>query len=313
MKAKDAQGSLAWLIARYRDSAAWTALSMATRRQRENIFKHVIDSAGSFAFASIDKSDIAAGRDKRATTPAQANNFLKAMRGLFQWACEAQFVKTDPTQGVKGVAFKSDGFHVWTEDEIQRFEARWQIGTRERLALAVLLYTGLRRGDAALMGASMFALVITDDDGQTARFAFLLRTEKTNTLVAIPILPELQAIIDASPTGDLALIARHDGQPMAKEGFGNWFKDACKAAGVPGSAHGLRKAGATRAAENGATEKELNAIFGWTGSKMASHYTQTADRARLARAAMGKMGRNENGLAIPAPKILLPAPKNTSK
>jgi integrase len=91
--------------------------------------------------------------------------------------------------------------------------------------------------------------------------------------------------------------------------FGTWFKDACKAAGVPGSAHGLRKAGATRAAENGATERELNAIFGWTGSKMASHYTQTADRAKLA---MGKMGRNETGLANPAPKILLPAPKNKS-
>ena len=300
-KAKDAQGSLAWLIARYRDSAAWTALSMATRRQRENIFKHVIDSAGSFAFASIDKGDIAAGRDKRAKTPAQANNFLKAMRGLYQWGCEAQLVKTDPTQGVKGVPVKSEGFHVWTEDEIGRFEERWPIGTRERLALAILLYTGLRRGDAARVGRQHVR------DG-----VILMRTEKTNTQVAIPILPELKAVIDASPTGDLALIARHDGQPMAKEGFGNWFKDACKAAGVPGSAHGLRKAGATRAAENGATERELNAIFGWTGNKMASHYTQTADRAKLAKQAIGKMGRNETGLANPAPKILLPAPKNKS-
>ncbi len=206
---------------RYRDSAAWAALSMATRRQRENIFKHVIDSAGSFAFASIDKADIAAGRDKRAKTPAQAYNFLKAMRGLFQWGCEARFVKTDPTQGVKGVPVKSEGFHVWTEDEIERFEERWPIGTRERLALAILLYTGLRRGDAARLGR------------QHVRHGVIpIRTEKTNTQVAIPILPELKTVFDASPTGDLTLIARHDGQPMAKEGFGNWFKDACKGAGV---------------------------------------------------------------------------------
>jgi integrase len=40
---------------------------------------------------------------------------------------------------------------------------------------------------------------------------------------------------------------------MVKESFGAWFREACKSAGVPGSAHGLRKAGATRAAENGAT------------------------------------------------------------
>ncbi len=161
---------------------------MATRRQRENIFKHVIDSAGSFAFASIDKGDIAAGRDKRAKTPAQANNFLKAMRDLFQWGYEAQLIKTDPTQGVKGVPVKSEGFHVWTEDEIGRFEETWPIGTRERLALAILLYTGLRRGDAARLGR------------QHARDGVIpMRTEKTNTQVAIPILPELKTVFNASP------------------------------------------------------------------------------------------------------------------
>jgi NADPH:quinone reductase-like Zn-dependent oxidoreductase len=73
--------------------------------------------------------------------------------------------------------------------------------------------------------------------------------------------------------------------------------------------HGLRKAGATRAAENGATERELNAIFGWTGNKMASLYTQTADRALLAKAAMKKLARNETGLSNRAPEISNPAPK----
>ncbi len=277
-KAKDAPESLAWLIARYRQSAAWAALSMATRRQRENIFLHVIKSAGRFPFAKVTRGDIAAGRDRRATTPAAANNYLKTMRALFRWALESDMITVDPTIGVKAIKLSGEGYHVWTPEEIAAFEARWPIGTRERLALAVLLFTGLRRGDAARLGRQHIRNGVIS-----------LRTEKTGTPVMIPVLPVLQEIIDASPTGDLALIATRDGRPMTKESFGNWFRDACKAAGVPGSAHGLRKAGATRAAEAGATLHELNAIFGWSGMKMAGHYTEKADRARLAARAMGKL------------------------
>jgi integrase len=76
---------------------------------------------------------------------------------------------------------------------------------------------------------------------------------------------------------------------MTKESFGNWFREASKAAGVPGSAHGLRKAGATRAAENGATTTELKAMFGWTDDAMPAHYTRTADRARTAASGMSKL------------------------
>ena len=104
----------------------------------------------------------------------------------------------------------------------------------------------------------------------------------------------------AGPTGDLAFICGERGEPLTKESFGNMFKDACKAAGVPGSAHGVRKIAATRAANNGATEAQLMAIFGWTDPKMAAHYTRTANRKRLAVDAMSKLA-NTGGTSIPAP------------
>ena len=150
------------------------------------------------------------------------------------------------------------------------------------MALTILLYTGLRRGDAVRLGRQHIK------DG-----IITLRAGKTGTQIIIPVLPELAAIINASRTGDLAFIAGERGRPMTKEFFGNWFHGACQAAGVPGSAHGLRKAGATRAAENGATVAQLEAIYGWTGGKMASLYTRQADRAKLAREAMGKLGRGK--------------------
>ena len=76
-----------------------------------------------------------------------------------------------------------------------------------------------------------------------------------------------------------------------------------RAAGLPKrSAHGCRKIGATRASEN-ATVAQLNAIFGWSGTAMASLYTQAADRKRLAGEAMAKVAReNETTTSIPSPK-----------
>lgn len=302
-KPKESAGSLAWVIARYRDSSAWAALSMATKRQRENIFLRVIKAAGDVPTSAITRAKIREAIEDRKATPFAANNFLKTMRGLFRWALDSDLISEDPTLNVKPPKMKTRGFHAWTEDEIKQFENRWPVGSRERLALAVLLYTGLRRGDAAALGRQ-----------HIRNSVIVIRTEKTNTVVAIPVLPELQAIIEASPTGDLALIARHDGRPMVKEGFGNWFKKACEAAGVPGSAHGLRKAGAARLANNGATVAQLEAIFGWEGGKMASLYTRTADRARLARDAIGGLARDEKANVYPLTgETNRPSPKTESK
>jgi integrase len=80
------------------------------------------------------------------------------------------------------------------------------------------------------------------------------------------------------------------------------FKDACVEAGVHGkSAHGLRKIGATRAANNGATVSELEALFGWSGGGMASLYTRNADRARLGQRAASKLVKNDTGTSMHTP------------
>ena len=112
------------------------------------------------------------------------------------------------------------------------------------------------------------------------------------------------AVADAGPTGNLAFIVTRRGTPWTKGAPGTEFVAAAKAAGVVGkSAHGMRKAAATRAAENGATERELEAIFGWSGGRMATLYTKSANRGRLAAGAIGKLDRAEieNRTSIPAP------------
>lgn len=290
-KPKVRTGSLQWLYERYREVGAWTSLSPATRRQRENIFAHVMETAGAKTAGSIAAKHIAAGIDARSETPAQARHFVDAMQGLFRWALKAGHVRADPTAGADPPKrTNTDGFPIWTGEDIARYEACWSIGTKERVWLDVLLYTGLRRGDAVRLGRQhMKAGVAT------------IITEKTGITVTIPILPPLAATLAAGPTGDLAFICGVSGKPFAKESFGNEFRKACRAAGVNKSAHGLRKAGATTAAENGATVAELEAIFGWSGGGMAALYTRAADRVRLAKGAMNKMSRTPDEQAIPAP------------
>jgi integrase len=300
-----AVGSLTWLFDRYRETAAWTALSLATPRQRENIMRGALAQAGHETAAAIKRAHIIAGRDRRAGTPAQARNFLDAMRGLLRWALDAGHVKADPTLGIQNPARpKGGGFPVWSEDDVAAYERHWPVGSKERVWLDVLLYTGLRRGDAVQLGRQHVR------DGVAT-----IRTEKSQgeVSVSIPILPALAATLAAGRCGELAFICGEGGKPLTKESFGNAFREACRAAGVTKSAHGVRKIGATRAAENGATVAELEAIFGWQGGGMASLYTRAADRARLAKGAITKLTRTEAGHSIPSPNDKVRAPERKNK
>ncbi len=295
--------SLKWLIARYRETNDWGRLSDTTRRRRDNIFEQVIETAGHEPYTRITQATILAGKERRAHTPHQARHFLDAMRGLFRWAHKAGLVKVDPTLGVDNPARKkTEGFIPWTEADMAAYEARWPIGTRQRVWLDTIAYTGLRRGDAVRLGRQ-----------HVRNGVATIKTEKSgfSMEVALPILTVLQATLDAGPCGDLTLICGANGRPLTKESFGNEFKAACKAAGVPGSAHGVRKIAATRAADNGATEAQLMAIFGWTDPKMAAHYTRTANRKRLAGEAMAKL--NVGGTSIPSPKPPVRAKAGKSK
>lgn len=282
-------GSLAWLIERYRDSSAWLTFSPATRHKYGLIFKGMAERSGNERYNDITKRNILDGREERKHTPFQANNFLKAVRGLFRWAMEADFITVDPTSDVTSLKTKTEGFQSWTEAELEQFETHWPVGTRQRLAFDIFLYTGLRRGDAARLGRQ-----------HVRNGVFTLRTEKTGQPIVAPVLPALAKSIAATPTGALAFIATEGGQPMTKESLGNWFRKACDDAGVPGSAHGLRKAGATRAANNGATVAQLEAIFGWSGGGMAALYTRGADRERLAKEAMSMLESTETEQSMPS-------------
>jgi integrase len=103
-----------------------------------------------------------------------------------------------------------------------------------------------------------------------------LRIVETHEL---PILPPRRQSIDATQIGHLVFLVTAWGQPHSAKAFGSWFEKRCCEAGLEDlSAHGLRKLGAQRCAEAGATEHQLMALFGWTNSQQAAIYTKKANR-----------------------------------
>jgi integrase len=271
------QGTFAWGLAQYRQSQTWAALSLATRRQRQNIFEGIEKALGESKLRNWKRGDIAAGRDKRAATPAAARHFVDSLRGFFAWAVEAGLVTSNPTDGVKVAAVATEGFAPWTDSDVAAYRARWPLGTRQRVAFEVLRETGLRRGDAVRVGRPH----VRD---RVIRFT----TEKTGERVAVAMSDALVEAIEAGPCADMTFICGANGRPMVKEAFGNVFREWCDASGVSKSAHGLRKAAATADALDGFTDAELDAKFGWRGRKMAAHYTAAASRERLSLAASAR-------------------------
>lgn len=273
------KASLRWLVDQYYDSGRFSMLQPNTKRNHRLMLESVCRTGGDLSFRGIGEADIREGLVRREKTPRMADTYVGVMRALFAFAISRQWLSVNPVgPEVRAEAHKSDGYHTWTPEEIERYQARHPVGTQARLALDIMLYTGLRRSDAVRLGRQ-----------HVRNGVIQIRAGKNGSEITIPLLPPLAASIEATTTGDMVFMINNRGEPWQSLRFGYWFADRCDEAKVPGRAHGLRKAGATIAANNGATAFELTAMFGWSSVKMAEIYTAKADRVRLAERAANRL------------------------
>lgn len=301
---KPAPGTFGWLVNRYLHSPALAAMDDSTRRNRRQTLlsccNEPIAPGDSVAFVGFPLERMTIKhlrilRDRKADTPGAAMNRVKALRALFSWSTAHETTSTNPARDLERPKLHSRGAVTWTMEDVKRFEDRHAVGTMARLALAILLYTGMRRSDAAQLGRQHIK------DGWISKPQYKNRARKPKR-IEIPLLQPLAEVIAATPSGHLTLLQTSQGNPFTIAGFGNWFRDRCREAGLDGlSAHGLRKAGATSAAERGATAHQLMAIFNWDSLSEAELYTKAAERKRMASDAMGLIvptasnGENKRG------------------
>jgi integrase/recombinase XerD len=187
-----------------------------------------------------------------------------------------------PTQHVKVIRYTPTPYHTWTIEEVNAFEKRHPIGSKARLAMALLLYTTCRREDAVRLGPQHV---------RNGRVKFRqAKNEHRNPVdIDIPLHSDLAAILGATPSGHMTFLTTEYGRPFSPAGFGNRFREWCNQAGLPHcSAHGLRKATATRLAERGATPHEVMSVTGHRSLEEVERYTRKAQKSTLADSAMSK-------------------------
>jgi integrase len=285
-------GTWRWLLTLYLGAPEFQRLKPSTQSVRRGLLEATCTEPiapgakeifADFPLDRLTSKAIRVLRDRKAAKPHAANNRLKAIRYVFAWATEAEHISANPARDVALIRAPSDGHHAWTTEELERFEARHPTGTTARLALDLLMYTGVRRSDVVRLGR------------QHVRNGWLrFKTVKTNVAVELPVLPALESSLKASVTGELAFLVGEQGKPFTAAAFGKWFRRHCDAAGLPHcSAHGIRKAAASRAAEHEATANQLMAMFGWLSLKEAERYTRAAQRSKMASAAVVLLRRDE--------------------
>ena len=294
-------GTLRWVGVQYTSSAEFKQLDPRTQHVTRLILEIIYcepiapgakETFGDCPIARFGVKAVGILIDRKAATPEAANGRLKRLRAMFRWAMLPRNlhlgVRANPARDVPKLKPKrKGGFPRWKPSDVDQFEARHPIGTKARLELALLMYTGARRSDVVRLGWPMVR------DGILSWVQHKGRNNQP-VEVTIPMLPELRSIIEATPiVGTNTFLVTQYGRPFTAEGFGNKMADWCKEAGLPGlNSHGVRKAAATRAAENGATASQLMAWFGWLEIKQAELYTREADRKHLARANAHLLGTN---------------------
>jgi integrase len=270
-------GTVNAAVVGYYQSLAFRSLALVTQKKRRAILERFRDLAGDKSIATLRRED--AHRLLGKMKPGAARNWLKTLRGLLVFAVAEGFRADDPTHGIKLQPLKSAGIPTWTEEEIAQFEAHYPIGTKARLAFALLLDTAQRTGDVVRMGRQ-----------HVQSGAIHIRQNKTGETLAIPIYPSLQAVLDATPCAlhNMTFLMTVRGKPFTAAGFGDWFRDRCNEAGLPKrcTAHGLRKAAARRLAEEGATTHQIASMTGHRSLSEVQRYTSAANQAKLAREAV---------------------------
>ena len=294
-KGRVTPGTIGALVASYLRSAAFSGLRATTKEGYRSRIEAIREAHGHRTLAGMTRANIV---DKilgpYADRPGQRLAILKMLRVLIRHGIETELLAHDPSHGIKRP--KGKEIRSWTDAELARFEARWPVGSRERTAYALMLYTGQRRSDVHRM-------TWADAAGEVVRVV----QQKTGAKLTIPLHRDLRAVLTAAPRDHVTILNTTFGKPFTVDGFSQFMRDAIAGAGLPLDCqpHGLRKAAGRRLAEAGCSAREIMAVLGHRSLGEAERYTRDADQARLAAAAMTRLeGQDENRKSQTSPRSL---------
>jgi len=294
-------GTLAALTASYKQSAEYIRLRATSKAQYDDRLQTICKEHGRRSVAGLSRKRIVVGiLQPFADRPGAALDTLKKLRILIRHAINIGMLKHDPSVGIKRP--KIQRIRSWTDDEIATYRTRWPLGAKQRLAFELFACTGQRRSDVVRMAWSH----ITVDN------RIVVQQQKTGRRLLIPLHRDLLAALAVAERKHVAILTTAYGRLFTVDGFSQWMRNAIAAAGLPLDCqpHGLRKATGRRLAEAGATAKEIMSVLGHTTLAEAERYTEDADQAGLAEAAVIRL---EGHKANVVPQTIAPSLGNRSK
>ncbi len=279
---RNAPGTIGAAIVGYYASIEFKALAASTQAVYRGILERFREKHGHGPIATIKTHHVNKLIDEMADTPAAASNFRKRLVGVFDYAVGAGLRTDNPVRAAKKPKIKSDGHRTWTESDIAAYRARWPEDAPQRVAMEVLLHTGLRRSDAVRIGWGN----VHDD-------LIVVKAKKTGAGLNIPIHADLWRFLRACPKSVATFISKGNEGARSEKAFSAYISGAAARAGLPkgSSPHGLRKAACRRLAEAGCSALEIMSITGHTDIREVERYCREAQRKLLARSAMDKSAR----------------------
>jgi integrase len=269
-------GSIDALCVSYYRSPEFRKLKDSTKAVRRNIIERFRNHYGSQSLKGLRPRHIDDIIGAKSETPEAANNLLKVLRVMLDYAVRLEMIDRNPAAVINRYPSRGEGIHTWTEEEIKQFQLHHALGSRARLALELLLNTGQRKGDVVRMGWQQ----VHGDEID-------VRQQKTNTPLLIPMHPELIRALAAVPRTNMTFLITQRGAAFTAAGFGNWFRDRCDEAGLPQcSAHGLRHAQVTRLVNAGCSNDQIKAITGHRSDSSLAVYKRAGNQRLLARQAL---------------------------
>jgi hypothetical protein len=135
-------GTVSAAIIGYYHDQSFLTLAPSTQRSLRGILERFRAEHGDKRIALLQRQHII--NLLKSKKRFAARDWLKAIRAVMKYAIEFGLRADNPATGVKLPNQKTDGYHSWTDAEIERFEAYHGPGAKARLALTLLLYTGQR-------------------------------------------------------------------------------------------------------------------------------------------------------------------------
>jgi integrase len=282
-------GSFAALIQTYYRSSDFLNLRPVSQQGNRNLMERIRKQLGDFMVADFQRRHMEKIMADYADKAATANRFRRMFKMLMRFAIAQGLRTDDPTATVKKLKVRTEGYKTWGEDEIAQFYERHPEGSRARLALDLILYTGQRRTDIVAMGRQH----VRDD-------VVAVKQSKGDAVVHIPLHPRLKETLDAVPRDNLTFLLTDKGKPFTPAGFGNYMRDCVEEAGLRlglkkgekgFSSHGLRKAMCRRLADAGCDAITIMSITGHRNIQEVMTYIVERDRRLAAKRAIDSLDK----------------------